>query len=96
MKIGVFGDSFADSKTPKDIWWKYLANDYQHNVECFGEFGSGLVFQDASNAGFNLFDLCQKETANYFPDGQEIAEIYDMTSITINELVILLLKLIKN
>jgi hypothetical protein len=179
MKIGVFGDSFADSKTPKDIWWKYLANDYRHNVECFGEVGSGLVFsarkiidlcknydliiwcvtspnrltiwhrtifkeiavhvtgrhhknyfnkeiqekiniaeqyltqvfdwsdgdfvgqcvvdfvkskvsnllivpsfptpiyQDASNAGFNLFDLCCKETVNYFPDGRAMAEIHD-------------------
>jgi hypothetical protein len=44
MKIGVFGDSFADSNTSKSIWWKYLAEQYQHDVECFGESGSSLVF----------------------------------------------------
>jgi hypothetical protein len=179
MKIGVFGDSFADSQTIKDIWWKYLASDYRHSVKSFGECGAGLVFsarqvvnhaknydlviwcvtssnrltiwnrgkfretavhvtgrhhktypnkeiqekiniaeqylnqvfdwpdgefvgqcivefvkskvpnllivpsfstpvyQDASTAGFNLFDLCRKETATYFPNGQDIAEIQD-------------------
>jgi hypothetical protein len=35
------------------------------------------IYQDASNAGFNLFDLCGKETVNYFPDGRGLAEIYD-------------------
>jgi hypothetical protein len=30
MKIGVFDNSFADSQTSKDIWWRHLANDYQH------------------------------------------------------------------
>lgn len=179
MKIGVFGDSFADSQTNKDIWWKYLHSYYGHDVECFGECGAGLVFsarqiielsknydliiwcvtssnrltvwhranfkeiavhvtgrhhktypnkeiqekiniaeqylnqvfdwpdgefvgqcivefvkskvsnlliipsfstpiyQDVSTAGFNLFDLCCKETATYFPDGRGIAEIQD-------------------
>jgi hypothetical protein len=179
MKIGVFGDSFANSKTPNNIWWKYLASNYQHDVECFGEAGSGLVFsarqivdlyknydlviwcvtspnrltvwhrsnfkeiavhvtgrhhksypdpeiQEKINVaeqyltqvfdwpdgefvgqcimdfvkskvpnllivpsfatpvyynkdtiGFNLFDLCLKETAAYFPDGRGIAEIQD-------------------
>jgi hypothetical protein len=179
MKIGVFGDSFADSKASGDIWWKYLNSYYHHNVECFGESGSGLVFsarqivdlyknydliiwcvtspnrltiwhrtifkeiaihitgrhhknypnpeiqeqidiaeqyltrvfdwqdgdftgqcivefvkskvpnlliipsfsspiyKDAANAGFNLFDLCYKESINYFPNKQGLAEIID-------------------
>jgi len=179
MNIGVFGDSFADSQTTKDIWWKYLANDYQHTVKSFGENGAGLVFsarqiielgkdydlviwcvtspnrltiwdrtnfketaihitgrhhkiydnkeiqekiniaeqylnqvfdwpdgdfvgrcivefvkskvpnlliipsfptpvyQDLSITRFNLFDLCVKETTTYFPDGRELADIYD-------------------
>jgi hypothetical protein len=43
MKIGVFGDSFAD-KTCRDIWWQYLENIYGHDVTCFGEGGSSLSF----------------------------------------------------
>ena len=179
MKIGIFGDSFADSQTTKDIWWKYLNSYYHHDVECFGESGSSIVFsarqiidlyknydliiwcvtspnrltiwhrtifketavhitgrhhknhpdpeiqeqiniaeqyltrvfdwpdgefvgqcvvefvkskvsnlliipsfpapiyQDAAKAKFNLFDLYCKETVNYFPGDQEIAEILD-------------------
>jgi hypothetical protein len=44
MRIGVFGDSFANSKVSGDIWWKYLNSEYNHIVECFGENGSSLSF----------------------------------------------------
>jgi len=43
MKIGVFGDSFAD-KTCSHIWWKYLHAVHDHDVSCFGEGGSSLSF----------------------------------------------------
>jgi hypothetical protein len=43
MKIGVFGDSFAE-KNAKDIWWQYLKSNHGHEVECFGESGSSLIF----------------------------------------------------
>ena len=44
MNIGVFGDSFADKYTTKNIWWKYLSSEYNHNVDCFGENGSSILF----------------------------------------------------
>lgn len=43
MKIGVFGDSFAD-KHSKDIWWQYLGSVHGHDVTSFGENGSSLPF----------------------------------------------------
>jgi len=42
MRIGVFGDSFAD-KHFDDTWWAFLKN-YGHDVHCFGESGSSLAF----------------------------------------------------
>ena len=42
MKIGVFGDSFAE-KNAKKIWWQFLQN-YGHQVTCFGEGGSSIVW----------------------------------------------------
>ena len=42
MKIGVFGDSFAE-KNAKKIWWQFLQN-YGHEVTCFGEGGSSIVW----------------------------------------------------
>ena len=42
MKIGVFGDSFADKNAEK-IWWQFLQN-YGHEVTCFGESGSSIVW----------------------------------------------------
>ena len=42
MKIGVFGDSYAD-KAAKKIWWQFLQH-YGHQVTCFGEAGSSIVW----------------------------------------------------
>ena len=46
MKIGVFGDSFADrSYNQSDssvIWYQYLKE--QHAIDCFGEGGSSILF----------------------------------------------------
>lgn len=48
MKIGVFGDSYAEksyqfAETPS-IWYNFLHTEYGHNVECFGEGGSSIMF----------------------------------------------------
>lgn len=43
MKIAVFGDSFAAKVSPPEIWWRLLQN-YEHDVTCFGESGSSLMF----------------------------------------------------
>ena len=42
MKIGIFGDSFAGPGST--VWWNFLKSNYGHDVECFGEPGSSLVF----------------------------------------------------
>jgi hypothetical protein len=58
MKIGVFGDSFADKNQQSRIWWQYLKNTYHHDVECFGECASSILFsaQKIEKLGEN-FDL---------------------------------------
>ena len=45
MKIGVFGDSYAD-KTQDEllIWWGILKQTTGHDVECFGESASSIMF----------------------------------------------------
>jgi len=43
MKIGVFGDSFAD-QTSQKIWWRYLQDHHGHNVISYGQSGSSLGF----------------------------------------------------
>jgi hypothetical protein len=44
MKIAVFGDSYADKTWRKDIWWQLLNTEHNHQVECFGESGSSILF----------------------------------------------------
>lgn len=44
MKIGVFGDSFADKFVSQNIWWKYLNSEHNHDVDCFGEPGSSILY----------------------------------------------------
>ena len=43
MKIGVFGDSFAN-RNDTHAWWNYLSSEHGHHVRCFGEAGSSLSF----------------------------------------------------
>lgn len=46
MKIGVFGDSYAEKKFqqgPPMIWYQYLAQE-GHTIECWGESGSSIYF----------------------------------------------------
>lgn len=44
MRIGVFGDEFADKHADDGIWWKYLISDHGHAVVCHGEAGSSIVY----------------------------------------------------
>jgi hypothetical protein len=59
MKIGIFGDSFADKRAKENtIWWSILANKYDHDVTSFGESASSLVFSAKKvMARSNQFDL---------------------------------------
>lgn len=43
MKIGVFGDSFAD-KGSREIWWNYLQIYHGHEVTCHGAAGSSILY----------------------------------------------------
>lgn len=50
MKIGVFGDSFAENFSKNfpnrsaTMWWEYLRDQFGHEVECFGERASDLLY----------------------------------------------------
>jgi hypothetical protein len=46
MKIGVFGDSFADQTITNHstAWWRYLQNKHGHDVICYGKPGSSIAF----------------------------------------------------
>jgi hypothetical protein len=48
MKIGVFGDSYAEkgfvNTQHSQIWYNFLQRDYGHTIDCFGESGSSIVF----------------------------------------------------
>ena len=55
MHIGVFGDSYAEKNCSGTIWWKSLRDDYLHDVECFGEGGSSILFSARM-----IMDLAQK------------------------------------
>ena len=47
MKIGIFGDSFVDknfTKPDSPAWWELLEKKYGHDIECFGESGSSIVY----------------------------------------------------
>lgn len=63
MKIGVFGDSYADKRfaekhfkdNPK-IWYNFLELEYNHDIDCYGESGSSILFSA---------DLIEKYACNY-------------------------------
>jgi hypothetical protein len=44
MKIAVFGDSFVDRHHDHKSWWRLLETNHGHDVDCFGESGSSIVF----------------------------------------------------
>ena len=60
MKIGVFGDSFADKRYFNSqnsvIWYHFLQREYGHTVDCFGEGGSSIEFSA---------QLIKKHASNY-------------------------------
>lgn len=43
MRIGVFGDSYADCNLDGNVWFKQLEK-YGHNVTSFGSGGSSIMF----------------------------------------------------
>lgn len=65
MKIGVFGDSYAEKKyqhfAEPVIWYNFLNTEYGHTVECFGESGSSILFsaelikQHSKNYDLNIW-----------------------------------------
>lgn len=44
MKIGVFGDSFAERNSSPKIWWQCLKRNHNHQVESFGAGGSSILY----------------------------------------------------
>jgi hypothetical protein len=45
MKIGVFGDSYADkTQDESSIWWGIIKQTTDHDVVCFGESASSMMF----------------------------------------------------
>ena len=57
MRIGVFGDSFAEKKWERKIWWQLLKN-MGHDVTSYGEGGSSIMFSAlALEAHASKYDL---------------------------------------
>jgi hypothetical protein len=44
MKIGIFGDSYAEKCAPSDAWWQRLKFDHGNDVTSYGEAGSSIAF----------------------------------------------------
>lgn len=63
MKIGVFGDSYADFNWKNNIWWRCLEQNHNHSVQSFGVGGSSILFsaklieQHASKFDFLIWCL---------------------------------------
>jgi hypothetical protein len=57
MKIGVFGDSFADEKVyeklPGKSWVEYLRSDHDHNVTSYGKIGTSIYYSYDLFLGWN-------------------------------------------
>jgi hypothetical protein len=59
MKIAVFGDSFADKShadSQDAIWYNFLQHEHGHEVTCWGEAGSSILFSA---------ELIQKHARDY-------------------------------
>lgn len=77
MKIGVFGDSFCNkvrlnSPTPV-VWYNFLQADYGHDIDCFGEPGSSILFSakliEQHAANYDLVIWCLTTPGRFsFPD----------------------------
>jgi hypothetical protein len=92
MKIGVFGDSFAEKDCNNNIWWKYLQTEYHHQVESFGECGSSILFsaQQINNLAKNYdlviwalttpgrFSLLNKDKTVHVVNGYDSDDLLDL------------------
>ena len=57
MKIGVFGDSYAEKTSSLDkIWWGILQEKYRHEITVYGESASSIMFS---------FNLIKENAAKY-------------------------------
>jgi hypothetical protein len=69
MKIGVFGDSYADKNAGNDVWFNRLFLDYGHDVTSFGEMGSSIMFSatliQAHAKNFDLVIWCLTTPGRY-------------------------------
>lgn len=69
MKIGIFGDSFATKYSTDQIWWRLLQTKYNHEVECFGESGSSIMYSIrklfAHSYQFDFQILCLTTVGRY-------------------------------
>lgn len=74
MKIGVFGDSFADKNATRS-WWNFLS-DYGHQVRSFGECGSslsfsaGLLWTHANEFDFVIWCVTSVNRVSYYHHNQ--------------------------
>lgn len=77
MKIGVFGDSYCDKVRVNEpvpvIWYNFLQKNYGHTVECFGEWGSSILFSakliEKYASNYDLVIWCVTTPGRFsFPD----------------------------
>lgn len=61
MRIGVFGDSYAEKDANADAWWQRLIHDHNHDVVSYGVSASSIPFsmtlleQFAAQHDFNIW-----------------------------------------
>jgi hypothetical protein len=44
LKLGIYGDSYAEKRWGQEIWWRLLGSKHGHDVTSFGEGGSSIMF----------------------------------------------------
>lgn len=75
MKIGLFGDSFADN-TGCDIWWKDL-HCHGHTVQSFGRpgsslsFSAGLLWNHANQFDYLIWCVTSVNRVSFYFDDQD-------------------------
>lgn len=63
MRIGIFGDSYAEKNIGPSAWWRILGDDHGHDVTSFGAGGSSIIYsvqqiqQHHKDFDFNIWCL---------------------------------------
>jgi len=69
LKLGIYGDSYADKKGLPEIWWRLLGSKYGHDVTSFGEGGSSIMFSahliEKNHQHFDLNIWCITTTGRF-------------------------------